>query len=165
MTRRAFALFALLAVTPAAAVLGAPGQHLPAHTAAGHGAPVFRHASVDAAWLAAQKTKRPMLLFVSSENCTYCVKMLKDTYSHPQIAAALTQSCEPVSVMREDNLALVKKLQVRAFPTTVIVGSDGKEIARVEGYQPPAKFAELMFGPPAQPQAMVRPASAVTTTR
>ncbi|TWT75493.1 thiol:disulfide interchange protein precursor [Posidoniimonas polymericola] len=160
MTRRALALFALLIMTPSSAALAGPVENAPAHNA-----PVFRHPSVDAAWQAAQKTKRPMLLFVSSENCTYCVKMLRDTYSNPQIAAALAQSCEPVTVMREDNQALVKKLQVRAFPTTVIVGSDGKEIARVEGYQPPQKFAELMFGPPPQPQATVRPASAVTTTR
>ena len=128
-------------------------------------APVFRHASADDAWRAAQKSQRPVLLFVSSQDCRYCSKMLKDTYSNPQLAAALSASCEPVSLMSEDNQALVKKLQIRAFPTTVVVAVDGSVLAKIEGYQPPQKFAELMFGRPQPAQAAVRPASATAPVR
>lgn len=162
MTRLFIVLFATWAATP---LLAAETGQQPPAAKHQHTAPVFRHAGADAAWHAAQKSRRPVLLYISSEDCRFCVKMLKDTYSHPQIAAALSQSCEPVALMREDNQELVKHLQIRAYPTTVIVGADGKEVTRIEGYLPPQKFAEAVFGPPRQAQHAVRPAAATAPAR
>ncbi len=118
---------------------------------------LFQHHSVDEAWQAATKARRPMLLFISSENCPHCVRMEKETYSNPQIAAALAANCETVSVMMEDNPELIKRLRVRAYPTTIVVAPNGKELVRVQGFLEPRKFAERMFQPPKPQQTAGRP--------
>lgn len=118
----------------------------------------FKHHTIDAAWQAAQKSQLPLLLFVHSDNCRFCVKMEKETYSHPKIAAAVNASSESVSLRKEQNLELVKRLQVRAYPTTIVVSPSGKEIGRIEGFLNPQKFAAKMFAPSAPRQA-VQPAS------
>lgn len=110
--------------------------------------PLFKHPTVDAAWQASQKSQRPMLLFIHSDNCRFCVKMEKETYSHPEISRALAATAESVSVKKEHNLELIKRLKIRAYPTTVIVSPVGKEITRVEGFLDPQKFVVRMFGVP-----------------
>lgn len=107
--------------------------------------PLFRHASVDHAWQASQESGRPMLLFVTSGNCHFCTKMLKETYTHPQIAEAVASSFEPAVLSREVDPDLVKDLGVRAFPTTLVIAPDRSLLARVNGFVKPQKFADKVF--------------------
>lgn len=116
-------------------------------------AAAFKHPNVDQAWQAAQQSKRPLLLFIHSDNCRFCVKMEKETFSHPKLAAALATAAETVSVHSEDHPELMKRLGVRAYPTTVVISPDGKEIGRVEGFLDAPRFAAKMFTPPAERQA------------
>lgn len=110
----------------------------------------FKHQDVDVAWTAAQKTKRPMLLFVSAADCRFCTKMVNETYSHPHVARALAASCETTRVSREQRPDLVRRLRVRAYPTTIVIAPDGKELGRIEGFLNAKKFAARMFGTPEQ---------------
>ncbi|MCA9240851.1 MAG: thioredoxin family protein [Planctomycetales bacterium] len=107
----------------------------------------FKHATIDAAWKASQKSKRPLLIFVCSDNCFYCVKMLKETYSHQQIAMALRATSESVAVKNDDVPELVKQFKINAYPTTLVVSPEGKELARIKGFLPPEKFVAKLFRP------------------
>ncbi|MBX3434577.1 MAG: thioredoxin family protein [Pirellulales bacterium] len=101
---------------------------------------VFRWTSYPAAWTAAQKTNRPILLYVTSPGCPHCVKMVSETFQAPHISPLVSESFETVYVDRAVQPELVAKLKVRWFPTTIVVGANNKVIDVLEGYVDPLAF-------------------------
>ncbi|MCA9259869.1 MAG: thioredoxin fold domain-containing protein [Planctomycetales bacterium] len=95
---------------------------------------VFRWTSYPAAWTAAQKTNRPILVYVSSAHCPYCVRMLSETYQSPRVKDTVVSSFETVYVDRQSQPELVAALGVRLFPTTVLVAPNNKVVDLMEGY-------------------------------
>jgi protein disulfide-isomerase len=92
------------------------------------------------AWQSAQREQRPMLLFISSQNCLYCRKMEHETFSNQAVAAAIRANFVPVSVLAEQNPALVSKFRVRSFPTTVIISPKNGVVDYMVGYVGPDDF-------------------------
>ncbi|MEM6797981.1 MAG: thioredoxin family protein [Planctomycetota bacterium] len=130
-----------------------------ARAAGGATRPVlFRHANVDLAWQTAQQSGRPVMVFVTSGNCFYCKKMLAETLSHPQIATATNHRYETAVLSNDRQPELVERLGVKAFPTTIVVGTDGSILASVRGFVEPAKFAAQLLPPQGLKQAAARPA-------
>jgi thiol:disulfide interchange protein len=79
----------------------------------------------------------------SAEWCGPCQRMQNEVFTDEKLTRAISQFVVPVHVVdrqQEDghNPVLVDSLQhaldVKAFPTLVIVGADGKVLDRVEGY-------------------------------
>jgi len=112
--------------------------------------PIFRHADVDSAWAAAQESGRPVMVYVTSSNCFYCKKMVAETLSHPQIIRATNARFETALLSKDKQPELVKKLGVKAFPTTLIVNTNGSLLGRVDGFVEPAKFAARVLAGPKQ---------------
>jgi len=106
----------------------------PADTAAPLRHGVFRFASYPTAWTAAQKTNRPILVFVTSPSCPHCTRMLGETYSQASVSRFVVGSFETVFVDRMEQPALVAKLHVRMYPTTLVVAPNNKVIDVIEGY-------------------------------
>lgn len=117
-------------------------------TEVGKKLPIFRHDDVDLAWQSAQKSRRPVMVFVTSKNCFYCQKMVEETFSHPQIAKANNERFETAILSRDKQPEIVKKLGIRAFPTTLLVNPDGSLQGRLEGFAEPVKFAQQFLLPP-----------------
>ena len=86
------------------------------------------------AWRAAQQEHRPLLLYVSSENCVYCRKMVHETLSDQKVAAEIQRHFVPVNVVAEDNRQLVRKLRIKAYPTTVIISPRSVVLDYIPGY-------------------------------
>ena len=105
---------------------------------------VFRWTSYPAAWTAAQKTNRPILMFVTSPGCPHCVKMISQTYQAPHISPLVAESFETVYINRAVQPELVAKLKVRWFPTTIIVGTNNKVVDVLEGYVEPLAFTQRL---------------------
>ena len=101
----------------------------------------FQHISYATAWKSSRKTGRPMLLFITMNNCHYCRKMKQESYHEPRITGAIKQGYEAVAIRRSVNPRLVSKLSVRIFPTTFIIAPDGKIVDRIEGFVGPEKLA------------------------
>jgi thioredoxin-related protein len=96
--------------------------------------PLFKHANYPAAWTAAQESNRPILVYVSMPQCPHCTKMLEQTYESNGVNEIVKGSFETLQVSRYSHAALISKLHVRWYPTTVLVGSNNKVLDMIEGY-------------------------------
>lgn len=133
--------FALTLIAP---VHAAPPSlfSLFAHEERGEGAGgLFRHETVEQAWSASQSSRRPMLLYVTTDSCYYCKKMITDTLKNPEVNSALASYTEPTLVNAAKSPELAKRLGVRAYPTTLIISPDNRLLHRVVGYAVPAEFS------------------------
>jgi thioredoxin-related protein len=130
-----FAL-ALLAITAS----GAFGQQAPLPRGAASPQPLFTYDSVDEAWQEVKQSHRPLLLFASMSDCFYCEKMERETYSHPELSRSIRSLFVTAKMKKEADPELMKKLGVRAYPTTLVISPEGDLIARIEGFADPKKF-------------------------
>ncbi len=103
---------------------------------------VFDHTTVEAAWKEATDHRRPLLVMFTSDNCTYCRKMVADTYSNPQIRQLLRGRTESVMAHSDDYAALIKKLGIRGYPSSLLISPEGEVLDFIEGYLEPKAFAQ-----------------------
>lgn len=106
--------------------------------------PLFRHNNYPDAWRAAQKSNRPILVYVCMPNCPHCVKMMEQTYEVPHVEKLVSSSFETIHVGRYKNAQLVQKLRIKWFPTTVLVGPNNKVLDMIEGYVDAKKFQQRL---------------------
>ena len=106
--------------------------------------PLFQHSTYPAAWRAAQKSNRPILVYVSMPNCHFCEKMKTQVYQLPRVKNLVTSSFETIHIDRYAHAKLVEKLQVKWYPTTVLVGPNNKILDIIEGYAEPNQFQQRL---------------------
>jgi thioredoxin-related protein len=99
---------------------------------------------VDAAWTKAKESGKPLVLFFTTDGCFFCDKMSKETCKNETVMKELADGFVPVVVHTKKNLALVQRLGVQAFPTTVIVSKDAKIIAAMPGFLNVAQMRETL---------------------
>lgn len=99
---------------------------------------------VHTAWQLALKTQRPLLVFITMDDCLYCQKMKKSTLQDRQIVHDLTTEFVPVTINVKDQPELVKLLFVKSYPTTVIILNNGDVIDSIAGYQTPRQLHERL---------------------
>lgn len=110
----------------------------------GHAAPagVFDHKTVEEAWKVAIEKKKPLLVMFTSNNCTYCRKMIVDTYSNQSVKDLLRGRTESVMAHSDDYAALIKKLGIRGYPSSLLISPEGEVLDFMEGYVAPQEFAK-----------------------
>ncbi|MBW3596134.1 MAG: thioredoxin family protein [Planctomycetes bacterium] len=102
-------------------------------------APVWREDTF-VAWQAAQDTGRPLLLFVVADHCPYCKLMDRNTFSDHDVRSRLRDSFIAARVDAGRQPELARKLQVQAYPTTVVVNQENRVIGAIPGYVEPREF-------------------------
>lgn len=86
------------------------------------------------------KTKKPILVFISSITCPYCTKMSNETFSDTRVCAAINSGFVPLAVL-EGSPDMPKGIKVRGVPNIAFVDSKEKEIAaRVVGFRNTNEF-------------------------
>ncbi|MCA9101012.1 MAG: thioredoxin family protein [Planctomycetales bacterium] len=98
------------------------------------------HNDVSRAWQDALEQDRPLLMYITSPSCGFCRKMTATTYADRQVASLVSETVVAVAVDGQRQQALVRRHLVRAFPTTLVIAPDGREIGRFEGYVAPRDF-------------------------
>jgi uncharacterized protein YyaL (SSP411 family) len=98
------------------------------------------HRDWDRAWEASQAEGRPILIYVTRKCCYYCDKMRNDTYGNSSVLQDIHRDFVPVTIDAERYPNIVSKLNVRLFPTTVIMGSDATVIDTKAGYIGPEQM-------------------------
>ncbi len=100
--------------------------------------------SAQVAFQASQQSRRPIVIYVSSERCVYCRKMESEVWGDPGLLAMVQAGYIPLALKAESDSELIAALNVRAYPTTIVVSPERQVLAGIEGFVPVAGVAELL---------------------
>jgi len=92
------------------------------------------------AWRSALKFNRPLLVFITMDDCIYCQKMKQTTLQDQHVMDNLRTQFVPVALNVKDAPDFVRLLTVKTFPTTVIIETNGDVIQSISGYKSVHQF-------------------------
>ncbi len=92
------------------------------------------HADLGEAWKTTCESGRPLLLFVTVENCGYCTKMKNGTFTDEAVVSTISEAFVPTWINSRELKQMVDQLQIRLFPTTLIILPDYRVADRINGY-------------------------------
>lgn len=102
------------------------------------------HRDITSAWKQAKQLERPILIYVASNACTYCRKMEQGTLADPEVQSQVQNRFVGVSIDSSKQPQIARSLRIRAYPTTIVYGPDGKLLASRRGYIGPLEFRQLL---------------------
>ena len=79
-------------------------------------------------------SKRPVWLQFTGPWCPNCHKMDKETFKHPRVIDEITKLFVPAKISCEENADLALSFGFTQLPATVLIGTDGKILAKHEGF-------------------------------
>ena len=88
--------------------------------------------------------ERPVFLFVTSEGCSYCKKMERESLKDKTVIKKLRTNFVPARLKLDPESQLARDLKVTMFPTTVIIAPDGKIVDYVRGYMSDEKLTNCI---------------------
>ena len=110
---------------------------------ASNGIPWVR--SIDNGIIIATKHKLPILVFVYSETCKYCIQSVKDFQSTDLNKMLSSKKIVPIAIKKGSKQLSKYNLFVRIFPTYFLLSSDGRMVAPpLRGYVNPNEFAAYL---------------------
>jgi thioredoxin-related protein len=99
---------------------------------------------VEHALSVAQSQQRPLVVFVSTDRCVYCDKMIATTFRDVNVRQALGSSFVAAAIKGSERPDLMQHLQIRSFPTTLLVSPDGEVLDQMTGYVDASKFQQRL---------------------
>jgi len=99
--------------------------------------------------LAKAKTEHKLVLVdIYAEWCAQCKELDEKTWPDPAVRAWIQQNAVAVRIdtdaKRKD---LAQKLQIRSYPTVLLLDAEGQELRRSLGFQPPAAMQGWLEAP------------------
>lgn len=93
----------------------------------------------------AKAENKPILVEVSTEWCGYCKRMKANVYTDASVADYYNANLINVSFDGEkgEGVDLVKKYNIKGYPSFVYLNPDGSIILQKSGFQKASKFLEL----------------------
>jgi thiol:disulfide interchange protein len=99
---------------------------------------------IDEALEIAARDHRPLLVYVTMPDCVHCDRMDQRTFTDPQLAAEISETCVPVKIGAQHHAGFIKANQIKAFPTLLVVSPDKIEIDRIKGFQTSAQVHQRL---------------------
>jgi thioredoxin-related protein len=90
--------------------------------------------------LEADKKGLPIVIYCTTDSCSWCLRLQRETFSDPVVAKSLNEKFVPLKIHARQDPRLIEALKIRAFPTVILAAPDGKILMTVEGYQEPVVF-------------------------
>lgn len=100
----------------------------------------FVLADLDEAQDAAERLRRPLLAYITMDKCHFCERMKRQTLKDEDVQAAVARSFASVILHRDQDGAWIDQFDVRIYPTTLLIGHDGRVVDRMEGFVSPQEF-------------------------
>lgn len=90
----------------------------------------------------ALRSGRPVLVSVSSKNCSWCRKLERTTFRDPRVVGVLNGQSVPLKIDANDpaHEALVAALGLQGVPTLAVIMPDGRIVANQSGYLDAPEF-------------------------
>ena len=88
----------------------------------------------------AERRGLPLVIEFVTDNCFWCRRLEQETFAEPAVARLMNERFVALKVDAGKDAQLVQLLNIRAFPTIVLAGPDGKILGTVEGFQDAPKF-------------------------
>ncbi len=105
---------------------------------------VVWHETLAAGWQESRSRNVPMVIYITSERCTYCDAMKRDTWCDETIRHRLAEGFVAIRLTARRNSATLSRIDVQTYPMTLVGVPEGKIIGHRNGYQPPAALHGLL---------------------
>jgi protein disulfide-isomerase len=107
---------------------------------------------VEQALNVARSQQRPLVLFVSSDGCVHCDKMIATTFRDVNVRQTLGSSFVAAAIKGSERPDLMEHLRIRSFPTTLLVSPGGEVLDQMAGYVDAQQFQQRLgrITPPAR---------------
>jgi thioredoxin 1 len=125
----------------------ARGDAAAAAVTAHHQVEVSWATSWDAAFERAREESKPVLVTFSADWCVWCKRLETTTFTDAKVAGLLADEVVPLELDVDGaGRELSNRFEIDPLPTVVVLASDGTELGRIVGYEPPASFLESVRG-------------------
>lgn len=108
--------------------------------ACGRGDDIWFDGDFSAATSLAKQNGSLVMLAFETRWCTWCRRMNRETFSHPEVRAALDGVVALKLDAERGGKSLAARYGVDSYPTIVFTDGDGGEVDRIRGYLPPGEF-------------------------
>ena len=102
------------------------------------------HEDLQSGWRESQRRRVPMVIYITSDNCTYCDAMKRDTWCDASVTSRVRREFVAIRLSRRKNSATLSRIKVKMYPTTLIGIPEGKVVSHREGYQPASAIHQLL---------------------
>lgn len=112
----------------------------------------------------AKQTRRYILLDLHARWCHWCHFMDKRTYAHPEVRRVVDAGFLATRVDQDANPDLAARYGDWGWPATIIFDPDGKEIAKLQGFQRPSLMYHILYTVLAHPERVPKLATVAPAT-
>ncbi len=104
-----------------------------------------------AAMAEASRQDRPVILYLEAVWCHWCHVMDASTYADPEVRALIEQDFIALRIDQDLRPDLANRYRDFGWPATIILGADGSELRKRQGYIQKEPFLALLKGVLADP--------------
>ncbi|MSU78604.1 MAG: hypothetical protein EXS16_10990 [Gemmataceae bacterium] len=90
----------------------------------------------------AEAKKRPLVIFFYRQDCPCSGRLIRKIVDHRAFSVFLNEKAVPLILEGPTETELVKALNIKFFPTTIIAVPDGRIVESLIGYQEPENLLE-----------------------
>ncbi len=92
----------------------------------------------------AETSGKKLMVYFRTDWCGYCTRMEETTFGDEEVIRFLEKRFVPVKVDAEEEQKLAAAFQVRSYPTSWFLTSDGEKILFLPGYAPSEPFLHVL---------------------
>jgi thiol:disulfide interchange protein DsbD len=102
---------------------------------------------LEGALVKAKAERKVVLVDIYAEWCAQCKELDEKTWPEAGVKQWIAQNAVPIRIdtdaRRKD---LATKLQIRSYPTVILLDAEGRELRRILGFQKPAMMKAWLEG-------------------
>jgi thioredoxin-related protein len=92
----------------------------------------------------AKSQNKEVVMYIYSQYCPYCDAMDRNVLNDSDVSQILKRDFVYIRADIDKRPDLARKYQIRGYPTTILMESGGRTIARIPGYIPKKDFQKIL---------------------